>query len=123
MSDEWKNARAEQEMKESGKEIMKKAQEKSNQNKVKELPDDYDITVDNMIGMSAEHVTDDFKIHHGIFYSMNDGKDKSMNVLKHESPEGVIKQIFQMNDGKFILEVEEFGEVTYFYSDKLSDLV
>ena len=38
MSDEWKNARAEQEMRSAGEEIMKKAREKAESEKPKPLP-------------------------------------------------------------------------------------
>jgi len=93
---------------------------------MKELSDDYDITVDNMfsIDLSApifwgtDYESKGYSLKESKFYN-------SKNVL---TPMTILsnnkgKQIFWMKDTKFILEVEKEGEVEYFYSEKLKDLL
>lgn len=90
----------------------------------KELGWDYDITVDNMIPMTKEQEIGNFKLHETEFGSQKKKGLVKMNVLTigQAGCDGC-RQIFQMNDGKFILEVEDEGMVDYYYSKDITDLL
>ena len=86
-----------------------------------ELDADYDMTVDNMVTLTGEYKGWTNK--EGEFYSVNEGKFINMSVLNNDFD----KQIFQMKDGRFVLEVENIEsdefEVEYFYSYDINDLL
>lgn len=110
-------------MQESGKKIMEEAR-KRNQRKL--LSDDYDINVDNMVAMTPEQEVGNYKVKDSQFFSNTSEELKSMKILTSEDDNS---QIFQMTDGKFILEVfegfddEGLEKYNYYYSDKISDLL
>ena len=82
----------------------------------KELSDDYDISGNNMLDI--ENDISCFKVKNSEFY-VPKGK-VNRKILTFDN-----KQIFQMNDGIFILEVEDYqeGTVEYFYSKDIYDLI
>jgi len=87
---------------------------------MKELDIGYDISVSNMNDISTE--CGDFTIEDAEFYDINLGKLVNKKVLVFDSKQ-IKKQIFSMTDGIYILEIEEVGEVEYFYSKNINDLV
>lgn len=88
-----------------------------------ELPEDYDISVENMLDMNKSQELGGFKAQGTTFYNKK-GKQIPKQILRNEEES---KQIFQMKDGKFILEEETFddkgGDILYFYSDVITDLI
>lgn len=92
-----------------------------------ELDINYEISVHDMLNMEKEHTTAYWKIRDAEFFSPTDfdlGRIQ-IRVLTNGVDIGTsgAKQIFRMNDGKFILEVEEGLNVDYFYSENLIDLL
>ena len=83
----------------------------------KNLDDNYDITVDNMLDMTEKQEVNGFTLVNSEFYNK---KDKKVNkhILVRDN-----EQIFSMKDGIFILEVEDDGMVEYFYSKDINDLI
>lgn len=83
-----------------------------------ELDLEYDMTVDNMVPLTGEYKG--WTNEEGEFYSPEEDVIK-MNYLLNDD---CTRQIFQMKDGRFVLEVEndEF-EVEYFYSYDINDLL
>ena len=81
----------------------------------KELSDDYDISGLKMLDI--EIGINNFKV-----------KDAEFHVKKGKVNRKVLAfdnmQIFKMNDGIFILEIEDYqeGTVEYFYSEDIYDL-
>jgi hypothetical protein len=59
------------------------------------------------------------------FYSVKTRKVINLKTLYNGTEIGRIgaKQIFQMKDGKYVLEVEDEEGVEYFYSENIQDLV
>lgn len=86
---------------------------------IQELPNDYEINVENMIPVEQEHQINGYYLTTGQFYSTNPKKTKpiEMFVLEHENT----TQIFRMNDGKWILEITDI-DVVYLFSDNLEEL-
>lgn len=89
----------------------------------KKLSNDYSITVDKMLNMSAEQEAKGFKVKGADFYNPNNGEMARKKILVRENKDYSIEQIFSMMDGKFLLEIEIDGELTYFYSKNLTDLI
>jgi hypothetical protein len=85
-----------------------------------ELDPKYDIAVNNMLPFEGD-APKGWEIEEAEFISAK-GKAAKMNVLRKEEA-GSIQQIFQMKDGKFILEVDNFEEIEYFCSNDLVDLL
>lgn len=81
-----------------------------------ELSPDYDISVDKMLNMTKDQEIGGFELTESEFYGKK-GKVK-MNILVRDN-----EQIFSMNDGIFILEVEDDDMVEYFYSTNINDLI
>jgi hypothetical protein len=92
----------------------------------KKLSNDYDITVNNMKPIDEAPKKSGFKVSRAEFYDMKGkglGKKVRMNVLSRENKDYSIEQIFAMKDGLFVLEIEKNGEVKYFSSKELNDLI
>lgn len=87
-----------------------------------ELDLNYDISVDNMVDISprSNEWIKGFDIKKAEFFNRK-GKRVIKDVLFRVNGH-TTEQIFQMKDGLFILEVEEDGEITYFYSDNINDI-
>lgn len=87
--------------------------------KLKNLSDDYEVTVDNMIPLNSK--VSNFEVCNSQFFSFEKDKLVNMDILVNE--EGW--QIFAMKDGTFILEVEDFamGTVDYLQADNLQDIL
>jgi len=83
---------------------------------MKELDLDYDISVDNMNDIITDY--GNFVVEDAEFYDRKTTKLVTKKVLVNEG-----KQIFSMKDGIYILEIEDCGEVEYYYSKNLNDLV
>lgn len=83
---------------------------------MKELDIDYDISVGKMNDITND--CGDFLVTDAEFYDMTSMKLTNKKVLRSGG-----KQIFSMKDGKFILEIEDCGEVEYFYSNNINDLI
>ena len=66
---------------------------------MKELEQDYSVRVENMVPLEGEY--DGWTIEDGDFYS-NEGKTVIMPYLLNDN-----KQIFKMDDGRFVLEIEK----------------
>ena len=85
-----------------------------------ELDLDYDMTVDNMVPLTGEYKG--WTNEEGEFYLLSDEKLVKMPYLLNCN-----KQIFQMKDGRFVLEVENIEsdefEAEYFYSYDINDLL
>jgi len=83
----------------------------------KELSDDYDISGLNMLDI--EIGINNFKVKDAEFSIYPKGK-VNRKILAFDN-----MQIFKMNDGIFILEVEDYqeGTVEYFYSEDIYDLI
>jgi len=83
----------------------------------KELSEDYEISATNMLDIEKE--ISYFKIENSEFFIYPKGK-LNRKILKHDN-----KQIFQMKDGIFILEVEDYIKSTceYYYSKDITDLI
>ena len=91
---------------------------------MKELEDDYDISVVNIVSMTKENEQECFKLETSSFFNINTDGIEERDILRSTNSN---RQIFKMNDGKFVLEIEgnmdEDGEVIeYFYSENLEDL-
>ncbi len=88
----------------------------------KPLPYNYDITVTNMIDMTIEQEVNGFVIRDADFYNRS-GKLVKMRTL---CKEGNGAEIYQMKDGKFVIEDcsrdYQGDDIEYFYSDNLADL-
>jgi hypothetical protein len=83
---------------------------------MKELEQDYSVRVENMVPLEGEY--DGWTIEDGDFYS-NEGETVIMPYLLNDN-----KQIFKMDDGRFVLEIEnEDGDMDYFYSEDIEDLL
>lgn len=90
----------------------------------KELSDAYDINVDKMINIKKP--VGDFKVKTSEFGRMYKKGFKKMDILVSNR-----KQIFKMNDGKYILEIENDysdpndseWEIKYYYSENVKDLI
>ena len=84
-----------------------------------ELDSDYDMSVENMVPLTGEYKG--WTNEEGEFYLLSNEKLVKMPYLLNEDCD---RQIFQMKDGRFVLEVEndEF-EVEYFYSHDINDLL
>lgn len=89
----------------------------------KELDLSYDVIVENMIPFTEGLSQQGMNLSETTFFNKK-GKEVTMTVLRNEEEPGSIgcKQIFQMKDGKFILEIEDEEGVEYFYSEKIEDL-
>jgi hypothetical protein len=83
---------------------------------MKELDIDYDISVSNMYDITLDR--GNFLVTDTEFYDINTSKLTNKKVLRSGG-----KQIFSMKDGTFILEIEDCGEVEYFYSNNINDLI
>jgi hypothetical protein len=81
----------------------------------KELSDDYDISGLNMLDI--EIGINNFKVKDSEFFVPKGKVNRKILVFDN-------MQIFKMNDGIFILEVEDYQESTveYFYSEDIYDL-
>jgi hypothetical protein len=82
----------------------------------KELSDDYEISGLNILDI--EIGINNFKVKDSEFFIYPKGK-VNRKILAFDN-----MQIFKMNDGIFILEVEDYqeGTVEYFYSEDIYDL-
>lgn len=94
---------------------------------MKRLSDDYEISVGEMIDITKDKETDKFKIDKSEFYLIKEKKFVHMNVLRYDVSFSLAKQIFQMKDGNFILEVSTFDDeegeiVEYYYSTDINEL-
>ncbi len=77
----------------------------------------YSVRVENMLPIE-EVENDEWAIEDGSF-AANDGKTVIMQYLLNDN-----KQIFKMDDGRYVLEVEnEDGNMDYFYSEDIKDLL
>ena len=77
----------------------------------------YSVRVENMLPIE-EVENDEWTIEDGSF-DANDGKTVIMQYLLNDN-----KQIFKMDDGRYVLEVEnEDGTMDYFYSEDIKDLL
>jgi len=88
---------------------------------LKHLPDDYDVTVDNMVPITLpENIN--FDLINSQFYSMTKKTYINIDILVNQEAGW---QVFAMNDNTFVLEVEDFdmGTVEYFQSDNLQDIL
>jgi len=81
---------------------------------MKELDDNYDISVELMKPM--DYPVGDWEVYSGEFMNKA-GHMENMNYLSNSN-----KSIFSMKDGLFILEIET-GDVEYFYSEDINDLL
>ena len=90
--------------------------------KLKHLPDDYDVTVDNMVPITIPENNVNFELLNSQFFSFKQAKLVNMDILVNQEAGW---QFFAMNDNTFILEVEDFdmGNVDYFQSDNLQDIL
>jgi hypothetical protein len=92
-----------------------------------ELDPEYDIAVNNMLPFEGD-APKGWEVEKAEFISTK-GKAVKMNVLRKEEVGSKdhltqsVQQIFQMKDGKFILEVDDFEEIEYFCSNDLADLL
>jgi hypothetical protein len=81
------------------------------------LEQNYSVRVENMLPIE-EGEYDEWTIEDGNFDS-NDGKTVIMQYLLNDN-----KQIFKMDDGRYVLEVEnEDGTMDYYYSEDIDDLL
>ena len=81
------------------------------------LEQNYSVRVENMLPIE-EGEYDEWTIEDGSFDS-NDGKTVIMQYLLNDN-----KQIFKMDDGRYVLEVEnEDGTMYYYYSEDIDDLL
>jgi hypothetical protein len=87
-----------------------------------ELDLDYDITVDNMVSPSPSHAINGFKLDPREFYNSK-MKLVKMTTLSRVNADFSQDQILTMKDGLFILEIEQCGEVEYFSSNDINDLL
>ena len=85
----------------------------------KELNDNYDISADRMVDITE--TCSGFLNEPATFYSFSVDKYITKQILISELELGT-KQIFKMNDGLFILEIED-GELEYYCSKNLNDLI
>lgn len=88
--------------------------------KLKQLPYDYDVTIDNMIPLNT--TVENFEVNTSQFFSFEQDKLVNMDILVNQEAGW---QIFAMNDNTFVLEVEDFdmGTVDYFQADNLQDIL
>ena len=89
---------------------------------VRNLDDDfemYDISVNRMASFNSNFKIGDFKAFISEFGNFN--KPPSRAIILQNSSED--RQIFQMVDGKFILEIEDGDYCQYYYSEDLEELV
>lgn len=90
----------------------------------KELSDDYEISVINMLDI--EEGIEGFKVKNAEFYVLKKPLEPKRNKkILFRDIENHCEQIFHMNDGIFILEVENYFEGTteYYYSENINDLI
>lgn len=81
------------------------------------LEHNYSVRVENMLPIE-EGEYDEWTIEDGSFDS-NEGKTVIMQYLLNDN-----KQIFKMDDGRYVLEVEnEDGTMDYYYSEDIDDLL
>ena len=84
-----------------------------------ELDLEYDMTVENMVPLTGEYKG--WTNEEGEFYLLSNEKIVKMPYLLNEDCD---RQIFQMKDGRFVLEVEnDECEVDFFYSYDINDLL
>jgi hypothetical protein len=87
------------------------------------LDENYDIDAANWVPMKSEQAKNGFNLQPATFYNKK-GKEAKVDVLVFE---GNGKQIFQMPDGKFILEDcdrdYQGDNIEYFWSENLDDLM
>jgi hypothetical protein len=90
--------------------------------KLKQLSEDYDVTVDNMVPITTLPENINFDLMNSQFYSFVKKTFVNMDILVNEEAGW---QIFAMNDNTFVLEVEDFdmGTVDYFQADNLQDIL
>lgn len=90
---------------------------------MKQLDDDYDVIVDKMIPIPTDVIDEasEFVIDNASFHSFIHNKIVTMQILTNDDD----KQIFAMNDGTFILEVEDFETetVSYYQSRDINELM
>lgn len=83
-----------------------------------ELDLDYDISAENILNMTKDQEIGDFKLITSEFYSEKGIVERT--ILSNEKEQ---KQIFSMQDGRFVLEVEEDGMVEYYFSNDIKELL
>lgn len=87
---------------------------------MEKLNDNYDLSAKNMLNITDEYVHGKWKISSSKFYT----EDGTINIKVLVTSD---RQIFQMNDGKFILEIEndyyDNGSFSYYYSTNINDLL
>lgn len=91
---------------------------------VRNLDDDfemYDISVNRMVSFNSNFKIGDFKAFISEFGNFNN-MSRAI-ILQNSSAPGMGRQIFQMVDGKFILEIEDGDYCQYYYSEDLEELV
>lgn len=91
----------------------------------KDLDSNYDIMADKMVSFTPEQLREGWVLYDAEFYSVKTRKVVKIQTLNNgiEVGECGAKQIFQMKDGKYILEVEDEDGVEYFYSENIEDLI
>jgi hypothetical protein len=87
-----------------------------------ELDPEYDIAVNNMLPFEGD-APRGWEVNEAEF-ATGPRKSVKMKILCKEEENG-ISQIFQMKDGRFVLEREGFNfeEIEYFCSNDLADLL
>jgi len=86
---------------------------------MKELSNDYEVTVTNMVPLTKADEANGFKLSTSDFFNIEEDTMNCMDILQKDN-----LQIFKMKDGKFIIEIEdqENFECSYFYSNSLTEL-
>jgi hypothetical protein len=86
------------------------------------LDDNYDISAENWIPMKAEQAKNGFNLK-TVKFQTSKGEERTVDVLVF-GEDG--KQIFQMKDGRFVLEdcdqTYQGDDIKYFWSENLDDL-
>ena len=85
-----------------------------------ELMLDYDITCKNLVDIDQQ--INGFEEEVGEFYDFDSGDTIEVKILKDNNGRAIMKS---KDDGRYVLEVEDFmeGTVEYFYSFNINDLV
>lgn len=89
---------------------------------VKNLDDDfefYDVNSNHMVSFDSNFKIGDFRAYNSEFLNFNQPADRKIILINTQED----KQIFQMKDGKFILEIEDGDYCRYYYSYNLEELI
>jgi hypothetical protein len=90
-----------------------------------ELDYNYDINARNMTSFTEDQTSEGWVLSEAEFVPFDTDEEIKVTVLSNGVDVGECgaKQIFQMKDGKYILEVEDEEGVEYFYSENIEDLL